>query len=84
MSGENRELLKKLDTLTKKIDVLTTVTAAGAFQGKQLKESINMLLGLGLEPSEIARILGTKPNLVRAIKSRLVKKTKEKKTRRQT
>lgn len=84
MSGEKRELLKKLDTVAKKIDVLTTVTAAGAFESKQLTESIAILLGFGLEPSEIAGILGTKPNIVRAIKSRRAKKTKERKPRRKT
>jgi len=79
MSKKSDPLLSKLDTLAKKLDVLTIVTAAGAFQGKQLTESIAILLGSGLEPSEIARILGTKPNIVRAIKSQLTKKTKEKK-----
>lgn len=84
MSSKEAELLKKLDILAQKIDVLTTVTAAGAFQGKQLTDSIAILLGLGLEPSEIARILGTKANIVRAIKSQLSKKTKEKKSKRQS
>ncbi|MCK4482205.1 hypothetical protein KAU55_03190 [Candidatus Bathyarchaeota archaeon] len=79
MSKKSDPLLSKLDTLAEKLDVLTTVTAAGAFQGKQLTESIAILLGLGLEPSKIARILGTKPNIVRAIKSQLTKKNKEKK-----
>jgi len=79
MSKKSDPLLSKLDTLAKKLDVLTTVTAAGAFQGKQLTESIAILLGLGLVPSEIAKILGTKPNIVRAIKSQLTKKNKEKK-----
>lgn len=78
MSSEKKELFKKLDTLAKKIDVLTTVTAAGAFHDKQLTESIAILLGLGLESSEIARILGTKPNIVRAIKSQLAKKKPKK------
>ena len=82
MSGKETELLKKLDILAQKIDVLTTVTAAGAFQGKQLTDNIAILLGLGLEPSEIARILGTKANIVREIKSQLTKKTKERKPRR--
>lgn len=81
MSIEPDPVLKKLDILAKKIDVLTTVTAAGAFQGKQLTDSISVLLELGLEPSEIARILGTKPNIVRAIKSQLTKKTKQKKSK---
>jgi hypothetical protein len=83
MSKKSESLLNKLDILAKKMDVLTTVTAAGAFQGKQLTESIAILLGLGLEPSEIAKILGTKPNIVRAIKSQLSKKTKEKKPKSQ-
>lgn len=84
MSGEKSELLKKLDTLAEKMDVLTTVTAAGAFQGKQLTERIVILLGSGLDTSEIARILGTKSNVVRAIKSKLAKKTKQRKPRRKT
>jgi hypothetical protein len=84
MVKEIDPILAKLDMLAEKIDVLTTVTAAAAFQGKQLTDSTAVLLGLGLEPSEIARILGTKPNIVRAIKSQLVKKTKEKKPRGQT
>jgi predicted RNA-binding protein YlqC (UPF0109 family) len=84
MSEKKDQLLAKLDILAKKIDVLTTVTAAGAFQGKQLTDSIAILLGLNLEPSEIARVLGTKGNIVRAIKSRLTEKTKEKKSKRQS
>lgn len=84
LSGKEAELSKKLDILAQKIDVLTTVTAAGAFQGKQLTESTAILLGLGLEPSEIARILGTRANIVRAIKSKLAKKTKERKPKRQS
>jgi hypothetical protein len=83
MTKKSDPLLEKLDILANKIDVLTTVTAAGAFQGKQLKENIAVLLGFGLEPLEIARILGTKPNIVRAMKSQLGKKTKEKKPKTQ-
>ena len=79
MSGQTDQILAKLDTLAQKIDVLTTVTAAGAFQGKQLTDSISILLGLNLEPVEIARVLGTKANIVRAIKSQLSKKTAERK-----
>jgi hypothetical protein len=79
MSKKSDPTLKKLDNIAKKLDVLTKVTAAGAFQGKQLTESIGILLNLDLEPVEIAKILGTKPNIVRAIKSQLSKKPKEKK-----
>lgn len=84
MNEKSDQLLAKLDILAQKIDVLTTVTAAGAFQGKQLTDCVAILLGLNLEPSEIARVLGTKANIVRAIKSQLTKKTKERKPRRQS
>jgi len=82
MNEKSDQLFAKLDILAQKIDVLTTVVAAGAFQGKQLTDSIAILLGSNLEPSEIARVLGTKANIVRAIKSQLTKKTKERKPKR--
>jgi hypothetical protein len=78
MSTDQKELLNKLDILAKKIDVLTMVTAANVFQGKPLSDSIAFLLKLGLETKEIALILGTKPNSVRALKSQLTKKRKKK------
>lgn len=78
MDKESKELLKKLDVLAEKIDILTMVTAASVFQGKPLTESTSFLLNLGLKPKEIAVILGTKPNIVRAIKSQLAKKSKKK------
>lgn len=72
MSKEQfEELVNKLDTLIK-------LTATSVFQGKPMTESIAFLLDLGLKPKEIATVLRTKPNIVRAIKSQLAKKTKNK------
>jgi len=77
MSKESREFLKRLDVLAKKLDVLTVITAANLFQGKPLTESTAFLLNLELRPKEIAIILGTKSNIVRAIKSQLTKKSEK-------
>lgn len=81
MSSEMKMLLDKLDILIKKVDILTKVTAASVFQGKQLTESVSVLLNLGFESKEIAKILGTKSNIVRAIKSQMTNKPKTKKKR---
>jgi len=78
MKKEPDELLKKLDVLAEKIDVLTIITAAGVFRDEPMTESIASLLDLGLETRQIAKILGTTPNSIRAIKSQLAKKTKKK------
>ncbi len=81
MSSEAKVLLDKLDSLIEKVDILIKVTAASVFQGKQLTESVSTLLNIGLETREIAKILGTKPNIIRAIKSKSTKKPKTEKKR---
>ena len=54
MNGDSKELLKKLDTLAKKIDILTKVTAISVQKEKLLekkqKEQIRMLNKLGFSP----------------------------------
>jgi len=79
MSKESKELLKKLDVLAEKIDVLTVVTAAGVFRDQPMTQSIASLSDLGMETKHIAKILGTTPASVRAIKSQLAKKTRKRK-----
>ena len=81
MSGDSKELLKKLDTLAKKIDILTKVTAISVQREKLLekkqKEQIKMLNKLGFSPSLIALVIGTTPNTVRVALSQMRKKRKK-------
>jgi transcriptional regulator len=75
MSNEQFEkLMDKLDTLIK-------VTAASAFQGKSMTDSIVFLADLGLGNSEIASILGTTPAYVNKVKyeAKRAKETKKQK-----
>lgn len=85
MSGNSKKLLKKLDTLAEKIDILTKVTAISVQKEKLLgkkkqKEQIAMLDNLGFSPSLIALVLGTTTNTVNVALSRLRKKKKGKQT----
>lgn len=57
MSSETKVLLEKLDSLVEKVDILIKVAAASVLQGKQLTESVSILLNTGLENNEIAKIL---------------------------
>lgn len=84
MSRESKELLKKLDALAEKMDILTVVTAAGVFRDQPMTESIASLSDLGLKTKHIAKILGTTPASVRAIKSQLAKKTRKRKKPKRT
>jgi len=81
VSGDAKELLKKLDTLAKKIDILTKVTAISVQKEKLLekkqKEQIKMLNKLGFSPSLIALVIGTTPNTVRVALSQMKKKRKK-------
>jgi hypothetical protein len=77
MSNEQfKQLMNKLDTLIK-------VTAANAFQGKSITESINFLADLGFGNTEIASILGTTPAYVNKVKYE-AKKAKETKKQKDT
>lgn len=67
--------------LINKFDILIKLTAANIFQGKPMTESIVFLSDLGLQPKDIAKILGTTSNYVSMIKSRSKKRKKKRKTR---
>lgn len=64
------ELIRKLDTLIK-------LTALSIFRDKSKSESIIALSELGLENKEIAEVLGTTSDYVKAQKY-IAKKTQEK------
>jgi hypothetical protein len=74
MSAENEDLIEEIRVLSKKIDVLTIVTAADFLQGKSPTEQIAILFDLGLESNEVASILRKPSNYISSIKSRLSKK----------
>ena len=82
MSGDSKALLRKMDTLVEKIDILTQVTAINVqkekfLEGKKQKEQIKMLDKLGFSPSLIALVLGTTPNTVSVALTNLRKKKKK-------
>lgn len=74
---------KQFKILTEKLDTLIKLTAIDALKGKNLTDQVEILSEIGLQPKEIATILGTDPNTVRALKSR-VKSRKTKKTENET
>lgn len=74
---------KQLKILTEKLDTLIRLTAIDALKGKNLTDQVEILSEIGLQPKEIATILGTDPNTVSALKSR-VRKRKTKKTENET
>lgn len=82
MSKESKELLKKLDVLAEKIDILVTVTAVSMqkeklFRKKKQKEQIKILAKLGLPRNLIALMVGTTPLTVSVTLSK-IKKAKKK------
>ena len=64
--------------LTHKMDTLIKLTAISALRGKNLTDQVGILSEIGLQPSEIAVILGTDPSTVSTLKSRVKKKKTEK------
>lgn len=71
MNDENRIIIDRLDILIK-------LTAANVIQGKDFKEQVRLLSSVGLQPKEIADILGKTPNNVRVTLS-MLRKEKAKK-----
>jgi len=70
---------EQFERLMDKFDTLIKVTAASAFQGKSMTESIVFLAALGLGNTEIASILGTTPDYVTKVKYQAKKRKEEKK-----
>ena len=90
MSKESKELLKKLDVLAQKIDILTMVTAISMereklLKGKTQKEQIESLVKMGLEERNIiALIVGTTPQTVSSRLTEIRAKKKKRKPKRQS
>lgn len=66
MADEMRMMIDRLDILIK-------LTAANVIQGKDFKEQVWLLSSVGLQPKEIADILGKTPNNVRVTLSAIRK-----------
>ena len=64
---EEKKLFEKLDRITR-------LLAAIAVRDKNLKQQVQLLSEAGLQPSEIAEIIGKSSNLIRVTKSSLKKK----------
>jgi len=70
MSNEFKISETQFNELIGKLDTLTKLIAASIFEDKPRAEGILFLSDLGLQPKEIAKILGTTPNVIRTAKSR--------------
>ena len=74
MADENRIMIDK-------IDILIKLTAANVIQNKDFKEQVRLLSSVGLQPKEIADILGKTPNNVRVTLNMLRKEKNKKKAK---
>jgi len=74
MSDETRIMIDKLDILIK-------LTAANVIQEKDFKDQVRLLSSVGLQPKEIAEILGKTPNNVRVTLTMIRKEKSKKKTK---
>jgi len=69
--------------LSEKLDTLIKLAAINALKGKNLTDQVEILSEIGLQPKEIATILGTDRNTVSVLKSR-AKRRKAEKTENET
>lgn len=62
-----------LEDISQKLTSIRNLLIAGILESKRQTEQIKVLSFAGLQPKEIAEILGTTPNTVRVMLSRLRK-----------
>ena len=67
---------KQFSALMSKLDALIKLQAITTLQGRTLKDQAVLLSSLGLQPKEIADILGKTPHHISVIMSDLRKATK--------
>lgn len=65
---------KQFKALSEKLDILIKLTAINALKDKNMTEQVGILSELGLQPKNIATILGTDSHTIRTLKSRVKKK----------
>ena len=71
--------MSTLAEVADKLDTLIRLTAMGLFGEKTQREKIELLSSAGLQPKEIADLLGTTPNTVSVALSGIRKKKRSKK-----
>jgi DNA-directed RNA polymerase specialized sigma24 family protein len=64
--------------ILEKLDLLVKLTALNIIKDKDFKEQVKLLSSIGLQPKEIADLLGKTPNNVRVTLSQ-IRKEKNKK-----
>jgi DNA-binding CsgD family transcriptional regulator len=72
------EKVVDLAELVNRLDQLTRIVSLGLVFGKSQGEQISLLSKAGLQPKEIADIVGTTPNTVRVTLSTARKQNKKK------
>lgn len=74
--------MSTLTDVANKLDTLIRLTAIGLFGDKTQREKIEMLSSAGMQPKEIADLLGTTANTVNVALSGIRKKKSKKKAAR--
>lgn len=69
---------KHFEELSEKLDILIKLTAMNALRERTLTDQVEILSTIGLEPKEIATILGSDPATISTLKSRAKKKRTKK------
>lgn len=67
---------KKKDDVLEKLDHVSRLLALLVTKGESKQDSVEMLDGIGFKSTEIAHLLGLKPNVVTATLSNIKKKKK--------
>lgn len=62
---------KQFEEFSKKLNILTRLTALSLVAGKKQQEQFMLLSRAGFQPREIAEIVSTTPNTVRVVLSGL-------------
>ena len=70
---------EQLDKIIEELEALTKLLAVNVLKDKSPTEKIGTLLEFGFETKTIAKLLGTKENIVRATKSNIAKSAKKSK-----
>jgi DNA-binding NarL/FixJ family response regulator len=71
-------VLQRLDKVVQRLDSVIRVGVLGMTQGKSRSEQIWLFSAAGLQPKEIAHVLGTTPNTVRVVLFNLRKSRRSK------